>query len=114
MYLVMPANPGHEGKPKFLRSDNPALVERWIKAENRPGFGVYDLPNPLKPGATTHSKENIAAITAIYVDVDFKDITETADETVGRLGYLPLQPTLLVNSGHGCHVLWRLKEAVRP
>ena len=64
-YLVSLPNPGHEGKPKFLRSDNPTLIERWIKAENRPGFGVYYLPNPLKPGATTHSKENIAAIVAI-------------------------------------------------
>jgi hypothetical protein len=112
VYLVSLPNPGHEGKPKFLRSDNPTLIERWIKAENRPGFGIYYLPNPLKPGATTHSKENIAAIVAVYVDVDFKDITETADETVRRLGDLPLQPTLLVSSGHGCHVLWQLKEAI--
>ena len=111
-YLVSLPNPGHEGKPKFLRSDNPALIERWIKAENRPGYGIYYLPNPLKPGATTHTKENIAAISAVYVDVDFKDVAEAADEVVRRLGGLLLQPTLLVNSGHGCHVLWQLKEAV--
>jgi AAA domain len=111
-YLVSLPNPGHEGKPKFLRSDNPTLIERWIKAENRPGFGVYYLPNPLKPGATTHSKENIAAISCVYVDVDFKDVTETADEVVRRLGDLLLQPTLIVDSGHGCHVLWQLKEEV--
>jgi hypothetical protein len=112
MYLVSLPNPGHEGKPKFLRSDNPTLIERWIKAENRPGFGIYYLPNPLKPGATTHTKENIAAIGAVYVDVDFKDVAEAADEVTRQLGDLLLQPTLLVNSGHGCHVLWQLKEAV--
>jgi len=109
-YLVSLPNPGQEGKPKFLHSDNPTLIERWIKAENRPGFGVYYLPNPLKPGATTHSKENIAGISCIYVDVDFKDVTETADEVMKRLGDLLLQPTLIVSSGHGCHVLWQLKE----
>jgi hypothetical protein len=111
-YLVCLPNPGHEGKPKFLRSNNPALIERWIKAENRPGFGIYYLPNPLKPGATTHSKENIAAISCIYVDVDFKDVTEAADEATRRLGDLVLRPTLLVSSGHGCHALWQLKEAI--
>jgi hypothetical protein len=29
-YLVSLPNPGHEGKPKFLRSDSPAQIERWI------------------------------------------------------------------------------------
>src|SRR5262245_28800341 len=111
-YLVSLPNPGQEGKPKFLRSDDAALIERWIRAENRPGFGVYYLPNPLKAGATTHSKENIAAISYVYVDIDFKDVTETPDEVVQRLGELLLQPTLIVASGHGCHVLWQLKEEV--
>jgi hypothetical protein len=31
---------------------------------------------------------------------------------VRRLGDLLLQPTLIVASGHGCHVLWQLKEEV--
>ena len=61
-YIASLPNPGHEGNAKFLRSEDPSLIARWVKAENRPGFGIYYLPNPLKPGATVHGKENIAAV----------------------------------------------------
>ena len=72
MYLFSAPNPGNAGNTKAFRSDDLALTERWIKAENRPGFAVYHCPNPLKPGATTHGKDSIDAIAAIFVDIDFK------------------------------------------
>jgi RecA-family ATPase len=111
-YFCSLPNPGGSGHPKILHSADEALIERWVKAEDRPGFGVYYLPNPLKPGATAHGKENTAAINFIYVDIDFKDLTESADETRQRITDLLLRPTILVDSGHGCHLLWQLKEAI--
>ena len=111
-YFCSLPNPGEPGHPKILNSADEALIARWIKAEDRPGFGVYYCPNPLKPGATKHGKENTAAISFIYVDIDFKDVTESADEAEQRITDLLLRPTLIVNSGHGRHLLWQLKEAI--
>ena len=48
----------------------------------------------------------------IYVDIDTKDIEETAEDVERRLQELPLKPTWITRSGHGWHVVWELKECV--
>ena len=85
MYLFSAPNPGRDGSTKSFRSNDPALTERWIKAENRPGFSVYYCPNPLKPGVSTHGKDSIDAIEVIFIDIDFKDVVETPEEILGVL-----------------------------
>jgi hypothetical protein len=113
VYLASIPNPGNtDGTPKFLSTDDPALIERWTKAENRPGFSIYECPNPLKPGATRHGKENLAAIIEVFVDIDFKNIVETPEQAGEKLAQLLLPPTMLVDSGHGRHPRFRLKESV--
>lgn len=53
-------------------------------------------------------KKNIGAATAVFADVDFKDVDP---ETVRKLlGQFPLKPSIVVKSGHGLHVYWLLKE----
>jgi hypothetical protein len=111
-YIASIPNPGVEGAPKILRSDDDNLIARWIKAEDRPGFSIYDCPNPLKPGATRHGKEAIAAIRVVYVDTDFRHIVEAADEIDRRLADLLLTPSELVDSGHGRHIKYELKEEI--
>jgi hypothetical protein len=80
LYLASIPNPGAGGDAKFLHSDDPNLIERWIKAENRPGVSVYYCPNPLKPGAARHGRGSIAAIVKLFWDIDFKSIVETPEE----------------------------------
>ena len=111
-YIASIPNPGIEGAPKILRSDDTGLITRWIKAEDRPGFSIYDCPNPLKPGATTHGKDSVSAIRVVYVDIDFKDVAEAPGEIDQRLADLLLTPTETVDSGHGRHVKYELKEEV--
>ena len=111
-HLVSPPVVKGDGFPKFLRSEDPALVEQWIAAENRPGRGIYRIMNPLVEGARVHSKENLAGILYIYVDIDTKDIEETAEDVERCLQELPLKPTWITRSGHGWHVVWELKECV--
>jgi hypothetical protein len=111
-YLVSIPNSGIEGVPKILRSDDMNLVARWIKAEDRPGQSIYYCPNPLKPEARTHGKDGIQAIRVIYIDIDFKDVTETVDEIDLDLQNLLLTPTEVVDSGHGRHVKYELKEEI--
>jgi len=68
VYLASIPNPGTtDATPKFLHSDDQALIERWIRAENRPGFAIYECPNPLKPGATRHGKESLRGIIEIFL-----------------------------------------------
>jgi hypothetical protein len=95
-----------------LNTDDPSLVARWTKAEDRPGFGVYYTPNPLKPGARTHGKDSIAAIEVLFVDIDLKDLEEGRAEVERRLARVPLRPSWIVSSGHGFHVGFEVKEPI--
>ena len=68
-YFVSLPNPGTDGVPKFLRSSDQPLIKRWIEAEDRPGFGVYYCPNPLKPDVARHGRDSTEAIGVLYVDI---------------------------------------------
>ena len=111
-YFCSLPNPGTEGHPKFLLSDDDALIARWVEAENRPGRGVYYCPNPLRHGANRHGKENVGAINVLFVDVDCKHVEEQPEEIERKLRNVLLTPTWIVRSGHGYHVGWELKEPV--
>jgi hypothetical protein len=111
-YIASIPNPGTEGTPKFLRSNDDSLIARWIKAEDRPGFSIYDCPNPLKPGATMHGKDATGAVRVVYVDIDFRDVAEAPEEIDRRLADLLLTPTEITDSGHGRHIKFELKEAI--
>jgi hypothetical protein len=69
-YFIRLPNPGEKGEPKILRSDDDAVIARFTEAGNRPGWGVYYAPNPLKPGARRHGKDSIAAIAKFFFDID--------------------------------------------
>ena len=82
--------PINGGPPKFLHSDDPAVIDRWIEAENRPGYGIYDILNPLVPGAKRHGKENMRGVLFLFVDVDCKDVVEPHAEVERHLRNLAL------------------------
>lgn len=57
-------------------------------------------------------KANIVSIPAVWCDVDFKDIPQgDADK---RLADFPCPPTIIVQSGGGYHLYWKLKEPAEP
>jgi hypothetical protein len=68
--------------------------------------------NPLISTKDKHSKDNLAAIKYIYIDLDVKDIEETAEDVEAQLRCLPLRPTWIARSGHGWHVVWELREPI--
>jgi hypothetical protein len=61
-YFCSLPNPGESGSPKELFSDDPVLIKQFIKAEDRPGRGVYECINPLVPGARRRSLKTVAGI----------------------------------------------------
>ena len=107
----LPNKKGTAAPLEFI-NDDPAKIEEWARRHDRKGWGVYDCHNPLKPGATRRAKETVAEVTNITIDIDFKDITETAAEVDARLGELLLPPNEIRDSGHGRHGEYRLKEPV--
>jgi RecA-family ATPase len=112
VYLVSLPNKGQLGEPKFLRSDDPALIARWIEAEDRPGFGIFSCRNPLKPGATRHGKDSTDAIEELVHDIDFKDVVETPEQVDEKLGHVLLPLSEIADSGHGRHASYKLKERI--
>ena len=49
-----------------------------------------------------------------WVDLDFKDFAGGEAEARKRLAEFPLQPTIIVRSGHGLHAYWLLSEPASP
>src|SRR5439155_23124713 len=60
--------------------------------------------------ASSGTLENCAELSALFVDIDFKSLTE--DDARLRLDTFPFTPSLLVHSGGGLHVYWLLKESI--
>jgi hypothetical protein len=106
-------NPGTKGPHRQFISEDPAKIEEWAQAEDRPGLSVYYCVNPLVPDATRRCLETVAEITCLHVDLDFKDLEESADAIDQRLRQLPEPPTEVRDSGGGRHVIWNLREPIK-
>jgi hypothetical protein len=90
---------GEPGNPKELISDNPALIKRFIKAEDRPGRGVYECVNELVPGARRRSLETVLELARLYFDLDLPNIEESRDQVISGLEQLPASFAWLRDSG---------------
>jgi AAA domain len=110
-YFCSLPNPGEPGSPKELFSDDPALIARFIKAEDRPGRGVYECINPLLPGARRRSLETVAELRRLYFDLDLQNIAASRDEVLNRLRGLPISLVWIRDSGSGnFHVGIEIKD----
>jgi RecA-family ATPase len=98
-YFCSLPNSGELGHPKELYSDDDELIARFIKAEDRPGRGVYTCINPLEAGAKTRNLENVARLEKIYFDLDLQHIVEDRTELCGQLRALPFEFSWVHESG---------------
>jgi hypothetical protein len=93
--------------PVELYTRDPDEIERFVKRYDKPGRAVYFGVNTVAPGKK-RSKENIAEITALHADLDFKGIVEDRKQIEAVLAKLPLKLSRLVFSGNGLHPYWDL------
>jgi hypothetical protein len=56
------------------------------------------------------TKAGIRQIPALWIDIDFKDLTEGKIEVQKRIRDFPLKPTFVINSGGGLHIYFKFKE----
>jgi P4 family phage/plasmid primase-like protien len=85
----------------------PEDVERFLTKWDRRGRGMFFCVATLEQ--RKRNKDNAREIAFLWVDVDFKGIDSTQDvsEALARLRY---PPSVTVQSGHGLHLYWLLKE----
>lgn len=90
-------------RQEFFPSVESILVDRYDETM-RVWFGAA----LRKAGASRGRKEDVAAVTCLWADVD--DYGAGRDALISRLRHIHVPPTVVVWSGGGAHVYWRLKE----
>ena len=97
-----------------------AAAEEWITRHNQNRYSIYFAPNPLRSAlARKATKADVAAAAWLWVDVDPPKTLTGAEldawrydrrmEFEGPLAGLP-EPTLLIDSGRGFWIFWRLRS----
>jgi len=106
----------------FLRKENPASTTQrivrleqvlspryltWLLYENHHGANIYISANPLRPGSRQRTKDSIAEVRHLYLDID-----EDGEERIAALrasNTVPVPNAILSTSPGKYQVLWRVE-----
>lgn len=107
----------------LLRKENPrSIVQRvvrleavlrhrfqaWLACENNAGANVYVAANPLRSGSKKRTKESIASVRHLYIDIDTEGDARLA---ALRASDLVPPPTSILSTSPGKYqVLWRVED----
>ena len=106
----------------LLRRENPAsvtqrvvLLERavalrylgWLAHENSSGANIYVAANPLRTGSRKRTKESIAAVRHLYIDIDNDGENRLA--ALRASNAVPAPSAILSTSPNKYQVLWRVE-----
>jgi len=97
-------------RPVFTR--NSAIVLTHLKRWDGPGRAVYVGAGTRILGRGSGRREDVHQITALWSDIDCSKIGVSKEEAVAALRPIPIPPSLIVDSGHGIHPWWLLKEPI--
>src|SRR6266851_8309802 len=105
----------------LLRRENPAVIlqrivplERalaprylgWLAHENAIGANIYVAANPLRSGSRKRTKENIASVRHLYIDVDTDGDARLA--ALRASDAVPVPTAILSTSPDKYQVLWQV------
>jgi hypothetical protein len=80
----------------------------WLAHENGTGANVYVAANPLRSGSRRRTKESIASVRYLYIDIDFDGDARVA---ALRTSDAVPTPTAILSTSPGKHqVLWRVES----
>ena len=106
----------------LLRRENPGsvaqrvvLLERavaprylgWLAHENSSGANIYVAANPLRTGSRKRTKESIAAVRHLYIDIDNDGENRLA--ALRASNTVPAPTAILSTSPNKYQVLWRVE-----
>jgi hypothetical protein len=97
----------HKPRAKSDWSTPGQLAAIDAAARQREGYGVYVGINP-RPGIGKTGNANIRLARCCFVDLDGGCTLDDAKARIDGAG-LP-EPTVIVSSGHGTHLYWRLQS----
>jgi RepB DNA-primase from phage plasmid len=78
----------------------------WLAHENSTGANVYVAANPLYPGSRKRTKERIASVRHLYLDIDADGDAQLA--TLRASDAVPIPTAILSTSPGKYQVLWRV------
>jgi hypothetical protein len=81
--------------------------QAWLSYENGTGANVYVAANPLRPGSRKRTKESIASVRHLYIDIDTDGDTRLAALRASE--FMPPPTSVLSTSPGKYQVLWRVE-----
>jgi hypothetical protein len=82
--------------------------QAWLRYKNANGSDIYIGMNPLQKDASTRTKEEIARIKHVYIDLDHGG--QEAVEAIENSSVVP-KPNFVLNSSPGKHqVIWKVED----
>ncbi len=79
----------------------------WLAHENGTGANVYVAANPLRSGSRRRTKESIASVRHLYIDIDFDGEARVA--ALRASDAVPAPTAILSTSPGKYQVLWRVE-----
>jgi hypothetical protein len=81
--------------------------QAWLSYENGTGANVYAAANPLRPGSRKRTKESIASVRHLYLDIDTDGDARLAALRASEM--VPPPTSILSTSPSKYQVLWRVE-----
>jgi predicted P-loop ATPase len=110
---IIPDGPTHTETFTHLQDSK---ILTWIEGQEGQGRNIYHEVNPpTRPLSKKASKTDIAGLAWVHVDLDpAKDADWSAERTrlVALIKNSPLLPTVIVDSGNGFQVFWKLRDTI--
>jgi hypothetical protein len=78
----------------------------WLAHENHTGSNVYAAANPLRVGSRRRTKDSIAEVRHLYIDIDFDGEARIA--ALRASDAVPVPTAILSTSPNKYQVLWRV------
>jgi RecA-family ATPase len=103
--------------PRFhLITSDAAERDAFVAKHDVPGYALYWCPNPLKDGlpneGSSRCLDNVERVERLFWDIDHKDLLATPEEVDDKLLQLPVEPTMVTDSGGGRHIYVDLNEPI--
>ena len=90
-----------------LRTVLAPRLQAWLSYENGTGANVYVAANPLRSGSRKRTKESIASVRHLYIDIDTDGDARLAALRASEL--VPPPTSILSTSPGKYQVLWRVE-----
>jgi|ERR1017187_5449638 hypothetical protein len=84
----------------------------WLACQNATGSNVYVAANPLRPGSRNRTKECVAEVRHLYLDLDSDGETRLAE--LRSSNSVPIPAAIVQTSQGKYQVLWRVEGFTFP